>query len=91
MDSDTGVKKTFVSEVFNEKDKMLFHFDYGEDWMFVVMCETIEKTSNRKKKPEVLEIAGKFPEQYPSRENCEKDVVIGINPKTGERFEIHLR
>ncbi|MEM9400776.1 MAG: hypothetical protein AAF984_11260, partial [Verrucomicrobiota bacterium] len=32
--SDTGVENTLIGEVFEKKDKMLFHFDYGDDWMF---------------------------------------------------------
>lgn len=88
MASDTGVEKTLISEVFKEKDKMLFHFDYGDDWMFVVQCVAIEQTSSRKRKPEVLEVSGQFPEQYPDCDDeWEDDVAIGINPMTGERIE----
>lgn len=63
--SDTGVKKTQISDVFKPGDKMLFHFDYGDDWMFTVECLNVETTTSRKRKPEVLKIVGKFPEQYP--------------------------
>ena len=72
MDSDTGVKNTEVNTVFDEGDKMLFHFDYGEDWMFIVQCESIEKTTSHKRKPEILEVKGEFPEQYPDYEEDEE-------------------
>ncbi|MFC5050817.1 hypothetical protein ACFPK9_09340 [Rubritalea spongiae] len=65
LDSDTGVENTPVSAAFSEKETMLFHFDYGDDWLFPVTCEAIETTSSRKRKPEILEVKGDFPVQYP--------------------------
>lgn len=68
LDSDTGVENTAVNAVFSEKEVMLFHFDYGDDWRFIVTCEAIETTKSRKRKPEILEAPGEFPEQYPDYE-----------------------
>ncbi|PQJ30175.1 IS1096 element passenger TnpR family protein [Rubritalea profundi] len=65
LESDTGVESTKVCDVFSEGEKMLFHFDYGDDWIFIVQCLSIEKTNSRKRKPEILEVVGIFPEQYP--------------------------
>lgn len=77
-EADTGVKKTKVSSVFEEGEAMLFHFDYGEDWRFIVKCESIEKLKSEKgiiklrKNKEVLEIQGEFPEQYPEYDEDEE-------------------
>jgi hypothetical protein len=67
---------------------MLLHFDYGDDWMFIVECLSIEDASNRKRKPEVLKLLDEFPEQYPDFEEENEEVSFGINPMTGERIEI---
>lgn len=90
MSSDTGVENTLIGDVFAKGTKMLFHFDYGEDWMFIVKCTDVETTSSRRRKPEKLDIVGEFPEQYPDcDEDWEEDeVLVGINPMTGERIEI---
>ena len=88
--TDTGVQNTLINDVFDKGDTMLFHFDYGDDWMFIVKCINIETTSSRKRKPEILNVEGEFPEQYPDYEDDweEDDVVIGINPQTGKRIDI---
>ena len=65
IESDTGVESTEVRKAFKEGETLLFHFDYGDDWMFHVKCLSIESDSSRKKKPEILEVKGEFPEQYP--------------------------
>lgn len=92
MPSDTGVERTYIHQVFQEGSKMLFHFDYGDDWHFLVQCPAIERTTNRKRKPEVVQISGNFPEQYPEEEDCSfQDPSVGLNPMTGERIEIHKR
>lgn len=68
LPSDTGVEETEVCDVFSEGETMLFHFDYGDDWMFHVTCTAIETTKSRKRKPEILSVEGTFPEQYPDYE-----------------------
>lgn len=96
VDHDRGVENTNVNEIFSEGETLLFHFDYGEDWMFFVTCEKIETTKSRRKKPEILEVEGDAPEQYPeeaedwdSLESEEEPAnIIAFNPKTNERISI---
>lgn len=76
IDSDTGVENTDVSDVFKKGDKMLFHFDYGDDWCFLVQCISIEKTPSRKRNPEILEVIGEFPEQYPDYHEDENGEIV---------------
>jgi hypothetical protein len=66
-ESDTGVQSTGIAEVFQPKKKMLFLFDYGDDWMFPVTC-TGEADSDPFKRPKILASKGKPPEQYPDWE-----------------------
>lgn len=90
LPSDTGVEKTTIREVFKEGDTMLFHFDYGDDWNFLVQCTAIEQSKSRKRKPETLQVVGRFPEQCPDVDEDDFDDKprVGINPMTGERIEI---
>lgn len=66
-DSDTGVQGTSIDEVFQPKKRMLFLFDYGDDWMFPVTC-TGEAESKPFKRPKILSTTGTPPVQYPSWE-----------------------
>lgn len=66
-DSDTGVQGTCIGDVFQPKKKMLFLFDYGDDWMFPVTC-TGEVEAKPFKRPKVLATTGEPPEQYPEWE-----------------------
>jgi hypothetical protein len=66
-DGDTGVQGTRIDEVFQPKKKMLFLFDYGDDWMFPVTC-TGEAEARPFKRPKILSAAGTPPEQYPDYE-----------------------
>ncbi len=50
------------------KDDMLFTFDYGDYWRFKVRLENVEAQPSILTQPEVIESAGKAPEQYPSPE-----------------------
>lgn len=66
-----GVKKTKVSEAFQQADeKMLFLFDYGDEWRFSVELKDIRRTEEKESEPVVLESVGKAPVQYPP---CEED------------------
>jgi hypothetical protein len=65
--SDTGVQGTGIAEVFQPKKKMLFLFDYGDDWMFPVTC-TGEADAKPFKRPKLLSTTGKPPKQYPDWE-----------------------
>jgi hypothetical protein len=44
---------------------MVFHFDFGDDWMFDVKLERIEPPGTTIKAPRIMEKHGKAPEQYP--------------------------
>ncbi len=67
-----GVKKTKVSQAFvNPGEKMLFLFDYGDEWRFTVELKEIRKAEKGESEPVVLESIGKSPEQYPP---CEEDL-----------------
>ena len=64
-ESDTGVKSTGLEGVFKPGKKLLFLFDYGDDWHFIVTCVKIEETTSKARKPKILNPTGKPPEQYP--------------------------
>lgn len=66
-----GVKKTKVSEAFsNIGTKMLFLFDYGDEWHFIVELKEIRKSMTNESLPAVLGSIGKAPMQYPP---CEEE------------------
>lgn len=61
----TGVKRTKTNKVFDKiKKKMLFLFDYGDEWHFTVELERIESPEQNAKYPLVVESAGEPPPQY---------------------------
>ena len=60
-----GVKITRVNKVFDEiGKKMLFLFDYGDEWHFIVELKGIEPQSENAKYPFVVESVGDAPPQY---------------------------
>ncbi len=59
-----SVKSTPVSEAFVKGKKLLYLFDYGDEWRFIVQCQRIEEAEPRKRYPKVLEAKGDAPEQY---------------------------
>ncbi len=64
-----SVKKTKVSEVWkNTGDKMLFLFDYGDNWLFVVELKGFGEKEVKTKYPKIIKRIGKAPEQYPEIE-----------------------
>ena len=61
-----SVKKTKINEVWkNMGDKMLFPFDYGDCWYFVVELMEFSQKEVKKKYPYLVKKVGKAPEQYP--------------------------
>jgi len=67
------VKHTKIQQVFNlPGDKMLFLFDYGDEWRFFVELEEIQQAEQWDLKPVILESIGKAPEQYPLCEDAEQ-------------------
>lgn len=67
-----GVKSVAVSEAFEKGKKLLYLFDYGDEWRFVVECKKIEPNDGGKY-PRMLESKGEAPEQYPDDEEGEDD------------------
>lgn len=69
-EGDPGVETIPVGEVFRPGKKMLFLFDYGDDWMFPVTC-TGEVESRPFKRPKILGTSGTPPVQYPDYDDDE--------------------
>lgn len=65
---DPGVQNTPVSKVFQAGRKMLFHFDYGDDWFFLVACTAVNESTRKRRFRKVLSTRGTPPEQYPDYE-----------------------
>ena len=64
VDSDS-VKKTKIKKAWEKiGERMIFMFDYGDDWRFLVELEEIKPSQKNKKYPIILEKKGKAPEQY---------------------------
>ncbi|MCI0453660.1 MAG: plasmid pRiA4b ORF-3 family protein [Candidatus Dadabacteria bacterium] len=60
-----GVEKTKVNKVFDKiGKKMLFLFDYGDNWEFIVELIGVESPKEGEKYPFVLEFVGAAPTQY---------------------------
>jgi hypothetical protein len=61
------VKRTRVASAFPDVGhKMLFLYDYGNDWRFVVEVIGLGQTAAKIRYPKVLKKVGKAPEQYGS-------------------------
>lgn len=63
-----GVENTIVSVVFEPKKKMLFLFDYGDQWRFTVYCKKLAEPFPNIKYPRVIGSLGIAPRQYPNYE-----------------------
>ena len=64
-----GVEKTKIAQAFqNPGEKMLFLFDYGDEWHFTVELKEIKNAEKQNGKPVILKSIGKAPEQYPACE-----------------------
>lgn len=64
-----SVKKTKISEVWKRpEDQMLFLFDYGDDWRWIVTFKAFGEKRAGVKYPRVLSAQGEAPEQYPAYE-----------------------
>jgi len=69
-----SVKRTKINEVFDKiKKKMLFLFDYGDEWHFIVELKGIESPEEDAKYPLVAKSVGEAPPQYRHREMDEED------------------
>lgn len=64
-----GVKKTTVAKAYpKDKAKLLFLFDYGDEWQFKTERIASGRRVAKAKYPRVVKSEGKAPEQYPEWE-----------------------
>ena len=47
-----------------KRQRLLYLFDYGDEWLFQIAVEAIRKSGARPRKPKVVGQKGKAPEQY---------------------------
>jgi hypothetical protein len=65
----SGVKKTKINKVFNQVGKkMLFVFDYGDEWHFIIELKGIELPKKGIRYPFIVESVGEAPPQYEEEE-----------------------
>jgi hypothetical protein len=64
------VTKTTIGEAFDvPKKKMLFLFDFGDEWRFIIELQRVEPVDGKTKlAAKVIESKGEAPEQYPDFE-----------------------
>lgn len=60
-----GVHGTLVSDVFRARKRMVFHFDYGDDWFFTLTCTGVKDTEAKRRSRKVVSRHGTPPQQYP--------------------------
>jgi hypothetical protein len=65
---DGSVKNTKLSAVFTPRRKMVFHFDYGDDWFFLVTCTAVKESAVKRPFKKIVATHGTPPEQYPDAE-----------------------
>ncbi len=64
-----SVKKTKISQVWkNPEDQMIFLFDYGDDWRWIITLKSFSESQPDVKYPRVLSSKGESMEQYPDYE-----------------------
>ena len=64
-----SVKKTTVAEAYGkDKAKLLFLFDYGDEWLFKTERTASGPKAAKVKYPRVAKAEGEAPEQYPDVE-----------------------
>jgi hypothetical protein len=64
-----GVKKTAIESVFTKGKEMIFLFDYGDEWNFLVRCEDLVDVVSGAKYPTITKTVGESPDQYEPEEN----------------------
>ena len=73
-DGEPGVNRTFIEEVFQKGKRMLFLFDYGDDWRFDLTCTNVEPAESKRKIRKSLSEVGRAPVQYPDFEEDDEDL-----------------
>jgi hypothetical protein len=73
-DSDAGsVERTTVAQVFSVPGKkMLFVFDYGDDWRFLIEAKALGEKAPKTRYPRLVASVGRAPEQYPDYDEDEE-------------------
>jgi hypothetical protein len=73
--NDAGsVRKTRATDAFPDiGHTMLFMFNYGDDWRFVVEVTGVGQKAARTRYPKVLKKVGEAPEQYGSWDEEDED------------------
>lgn len=67
-----GVKETKIKDVYNQQaKKMLFLYDFGDNWRFITQLIDVRESENIKTKPHIIKSVGNSPEQYSEREDEE--------------------
>jgi Plasmid pRiA4b ORF-3-like protein len=67
-----SVKRTKVGDAFARVgNKMLFLFDYGDEWRFKVEVIAIGEAASKGQYPKILATVGKAPDQYPDPDDGE--------------------
>ncbi|WP_264339134.1 plasmid pRiA4b ORF-3 family protein [Wolbachia endosymbiont (group A) of Cydia splendana] len=64
-DNEKSVKKSYIYKVFQLNKKMLFLFDYGDNWDFLVECCGVIEAEIGKRYPKITKKQGEAPPQYP--------------------------
>lgn len=59
-----NVSKVLIGDVFSLGKKLLFIFDYGEDWEFEIECLNITENTETIKLPRITNSVGESPKQY---------------------------
>jgi Plasmid pRiA4b ORF-3-like protein len=73
--SDTrGVTGVLIANVFEPKKKMLYLFDYGDNWEFEIECKKVDHTKS-KETFKILKTNGDSPLQYPDYEDEEDEEI----------------
>ncbi len=71
-EGDLSVNRTLIQEACKPKQKMLFLFDYGDDWEFLITCVSVEEADHKRKVRKVISTKGTAPIQYPDYEEEEE-------------------
>jgi predicted sugar kinase len=67
-ENDPGVKNIMFSQVFPPRRKMIFHFDFSDDWFFLITCTAVKESSAKRRFKKVLSTQSSPPVQYPDHE-----------------------
>jgi hypothetical protein len=84
-----GVKKTKIVQAFPQVGhKLIFLFDYGDEWLFRVSVQEQGTKQQKTRYPRVVASKGEAPEQYPDPDDYDEEELAtwGMNPRTGEKI-----